>query len=67
MPYVTSAVNEAAKALSFPFELRDDALAKAAELADRGIENVSVTDIETGEVLTGPDLLVAIEALAAGE
>ena len=67
MPYVTSATDGLTEAQSFPFEARADALLKAIELAEAGKEAVSVADIETGEVLTGEELLDAIRQLAAGD
>jgi hypothetical protein len=67
MPYVTSAMTDAAKAVSYSFQDYEDALHKAMELADQGVEGVSVTDIDTGEVLSGEELLAAIEAMAASE
>ncbi len=66
MPFVTAGIDSFAEAVSFPFETRDDALAKAAALAGTGKESVTVTDVETGEVLAGEDLLAAIEALVGG-
>jgi hypothetical protein len=65
MPFVTAAIDGLAEAVSFPFETREDALVKAAELAESGKESVTVTDVETGEVLAGEDLLAAIEAFVA--
>jgi hypothetical protein len=65
MPFVTSAIDRALQPLSYPFESREDALVKAVELAKMGSENVSVTDIETGEVLTGEEIVAAVEALGS--
>lgn len=67
MPYVTSATDGLTEAQSYPYDTRADALLQAIRLAEDGKESVSVTDIETGEVLTGEDLLEAIRQLAAGE
>jgi hypothetical protein len=67
MPYVTSAMNDETQALSFPFESRVDALLKAYDLAEQGVESVSVADLENGEVLTGPELMSAIADLARDE
>lgn len=67
MPYVTSATDGLTEAQSYPYDTRSDALLQAIRLAEDGKESVSVTDIETGEVLTGEDLFEAIRQLAAGE
>jgi hypothetical protein len=64
MPFVTSATDGVKNAQSHPFEAREDALVKAVELAQQGAENISVTDIETGEVLTGQEIIDAVEAMA---
>lgn len=66
MPYVTSATDGLTEAQSFPFETRADAILQAIRMVEDGKESVTVADIETGEVLTGEDLLEAIKQLAAG-
>ena len=66
MPYVTSAMDGLTEAQSFPFDSRADALLQAIKLVEDGKESVAVADIETGEVLTGEDLLAAIKELASG-
>ncbi|WP_020180660.1 hypothetical protein [Methylopila sp. M107] len=65
MPFVTAATDGLLDAQSFPFESRDEAIVKAIALVEAGKESVSVTDVDSGEVLTGEELLAAIEALAA--
>lgn len=65
MPFVTAATDGATSSQSFPFETREEALVKAVELAKAGAENISVTDIDTGEVLTGEEIVAAVEALAS--
>ena len=65
MPFVTSAVTDAAEPLSYPFRTRDEALLKAIELSDGGVQNVSVADLDSGEVLTGPELLGVLRSIAA--
>jgi|GEM_PF-6222076 len=65
MPFVTSAVTNAAEPLSYAFETREQALLKAIDLSDQGVENVSVADLDSGEVLTGPDLLGVLRSIAA--
>lgn len=64
MPFVTAATENDLDAVSYPFELRDDAILKAIELAENGAESVSVTDIESKIVLTGEELLDAVKELA---
>lgn len=66
MPFVTSATDGVKNAQSFPFETREEALVMAVDLAAKGAENISVTDIETGEVLTGEEIIAAVNA-AAGQ
>ena len=66
MAYVTSATDGLTEAQSFPFEARADALLQAIRLVEDCKQSVTVADIETGEVLTGEDLLAAIQELAAG-
>lgn len=63
MPFVTAATDGVSDAMSFTFETRDDALIKAVDLAKTGAENISVTDIETGEVLTGAEIVAAVEGM----
>ncbi len=65
MPFVTSATDGVSQALSYPFESRDDAIVRAIKLIEDGKESVTVADVESGEVLSGEDLLAAIEELAA--
>lgn len=64
MPFVTSATDGVSQALSYPFESRDDAIVQAIKLVEAGKESVTVTDVESGDVLAGEDLLAAIEELA---
>ena len=65
MPFVTSGVDKALKPLSFSFETREEALVKAVDIAKDGAENVSVADIDSGEVLTGDEIVEAVERLAS--
>lgn len=64
MPFVTSGMDRAMQPLSYTFETREDALIKAVEIARMGAESVSVTDIESSEVLTGEEIIAAVEAMA---
>lgn len=64
MPFVTAGMDQAMQPLSYAFEAREDALIKAVELAKMGAESVSVTDIETGDVLTGEEIISAVEQMA---
>lgn len=66
MPFVTTATDKDAEALSFSYEAREDAIVKAIELVEGRAESVAVTDVYSGEILAGEDLLAAIQDLAKG-
>lgn len=65
MPFVTAATDGLSEVLSYPFETREEALVQAIRLVEAGKESVTVTDVGSGEVLAGEDLLAAIQDLAA--